>query len=119
MANSLLTGVTGLRAHQQMLDVVGNNLANTNTTGYKSQRVRFSDLVYQTLNPGQGATDGASGGVNPQQVGLGVKTAAIDVNLQQGALETTQNVFDLALQGNGFFVANDGSQNRYTRAGAF
>ncbi len=119
MANSLLTGVSGLRAHQQMLDVVGNNLANTNTTGFKAQRVRFADLVYQTLNPGQGSTDGTTGGVNPEQVGLGVKTAAIDVNLQQGALETTQNTFDLALQGEGFFVANDGAQNVFTRAGAF
>jgi flagellar hook protein FlgE len=118
MANSLLTGVSGLRAHQQMLDVVGHNLANTNTTGYKAQRLRFSDLVYQTLNPASAPTD-TIGGVNPQQVGLGVRTAAIDVNLQQGSLEATQNVFDLALQGAGFFVASDGVQNRFTRAGAF
>lgn len=119
MANSLLTGVSGLRAHQQMLDVVGNNLANVNTPGFKSQRVRFSDLVYQTLNQAAGATAGNGGGVNPLQIGLGVKVAAIDVNLQQGSLESTQNVFDLSLEGNGYFVANDGIQNHFTRAGAF
>lgn len=118
MANSLLTGVSGLRAHQQMLDVVGNNLANVNTTAFKSQRARFADLVYQTLNQAS-ASSGTSGGVNPMQLGLGVKLAAIDVNLQQGSLETTQNVFDLALQGNGYFVANDGVQDHFTRAGAF
>ena len=119
MANSLLTGVSGLRAHQQMLDVVGNNLANVNTPGFKSQRLRFSDLVYQTLNQAAGSVSGKTGGTNPLQVGLGVKTAAIDVNLQQGSLETTQNVFDLALEGAGYFVANDGVQNHFTRAGAF
>ncbi len=118
MSNSLLTGVSGLRVHQQMLDVVGNNLANLNTPGFKSQATRFSDLVYQTLTQAAAANEN-SGGVNPMQVGLGVKLASIDTNLQQGSLQSTDNVFDLALEGNGYFVANDGIQNHFTRAGAF
>jgi len=118
MPNSLYTGVTGLRAHQEMLDVVGNNLANTNTTAYKAQRILFSDLVYQTITPG--GNGGANvGGVNPQQIGLGVKVSAIDANLGQGSLDSTQNTFDLALQGQGYFVANDGTQDYFTRAGVF
>lgn len=119
MANSLLTGVTGLRVHQQMLDVVGNNLANSNTTGFKSQRVRFGDLVYQTLNQASSSSSDDIGGTNPLQVGLGAKIAAIDVNLQQGSIEATGNDLDLAIQGNGFFVANNGVGDHYTRTGAF
>lgn len=108
MANSLLTGVTGLRVHQQMLDVVGNNLANTNTPGFKSQRVRFSDLFYQS----------AGINVNPMQIGLGAGLAGIDTNFQQGNLETTGNDLDVALSGGGFFVLQ-GAQQLYTRVGAF
>src|SRR5581483_1516084 len=119
MANSLLTGVTGLRVHQQMLDVVGNNLANSNTIGFKSQRLRFGDLVYQTLNQATSASSGQVGGTNPIQIGLGAKVAAIDANLQQGSLETTGRDLDLALQGDGYFVASNGVQEFFTRAGAF
>ncbi|MBI3407986.1 MAG: flagellar hook protein FlgE [Planctomycetes bacterium] len=119
MANSLFTGVSGLRAHQEMLDVVGNNLANTNTIAFKSQRVRFADLIYQTLNQGSSSTSSNIGGTNPVQVGLGVKVAAIDSILQQGNIEATENDLDMALQGSGFFVASDGVQNHFTRAGAF
>jgi flagellar hook protein FlgE len=117
MPNSLLIGVTGLQAHQEMLDVVGNNLANENTVGFKSQRVSFADLVYQTL---QGATTNTDGsGTNPVQLGEGVNVAAIDTNLQQGSLQATGNDLDMALQGNGYFMVNDGSEDLYTRAGAF
>ena len=119
MANSLLTGVSGLRVHQQMLDVVGNNLANTNTIGFKSQRVRFGDLVYQTLNQATSSASANVGGTNPLQVGLGVRVSAIDSNLQQGSLEATESDLDMALQGNGYFVGSDGLQNHFTRAGAF
>lgn len=119
MANSLYTGVTGLRIHQQMLDVVGNNLANSNTTGFKAQRTRFSDLVYQTLNHATSPTDSSLGGTNPIQIGNGARVAAIDPNLQQGSLEATGRDLDLALEGNGFFVARNGTENIYTRAGAF
>src|SRR5213594_4213264 len=107
MANSLLTGVTGLRVHQQMLDVVGNNLANTNTPGFKSQRVRFADLFYQS----------AGVNVNPLQIGLGARVSGIDTNLQQGNLETTGNDLDVAIAGTGFFVEH-GVQEFYTRAGS-
>src|SRR2546425_12341013 len=98
MANSLLTGVSGLRVHQEMLDVVGNNLANSNTVGFKSQRVRFADLVYQTLNQAT-SSSGQVGGTDPIQIGLGAKVAAIDPNMQQGSLEATGNDLDLAMQG--------------------
>jgi len=119
MANSLFTGVTGLRVHQQMLDVVGNNLANSNTTSFKSQRVRFSDLIYQTVSQATNATGDSLGGTNPVQIGLGAKVAAIDPNLQQGSLESTGRDLDLALEGNGFFVARNGVETNFTRAGAF
>jgi flagellar hook protein FlgE len=109
MASSLFAGVAGLRAHQQMLDVVGNNLANVNTTGFKSQRVNFSDLLYQQIGTAP----------NPVQVGFGVQTASIETNTQQGSLETTGGQFDMALQGNGFFVVNGGTGPFYTRAGSF
>lgn len=109
MANSLLTGVTGLRVHQQMLDVVGNNLANTNTPGFKSQRVRFADLFYQS----------AGVNVNPMQIGLGARLSGIDTSLLQGNLETTGNDLDLAIAGGGFFMVNNGTEDFFSRAGAF
>ncbi len=119
MSNSLFTGVTGLRIHQQMLDVVGNNLANSNTTGFKSQRVRFSDLVYQTISQATGSSGSAVGGTNPVQIGLGAQIAAIDPNLQQGSLESTGRDLDLALEGSGFFVARNGSESLFARSGSF
>jgi flagellar hook protein FlgE len=119
MANSLLTGVTGLRTHQQMLDVVGNNLANVNTPGYKTQRARFSDLLYQTISEATSSLSGNVSGTNPVQVGLGTRTIAVDNLQQQGSVEATGNPLDLAIQGNGFFIANNGVEDRYTRVGAF
>jgi flagellar hook protein FlgE len=119
MASALFAGVSGLRAHQNMLDVVGNNLANINTTAFKSERIRFADLLSETKAPATQAISGRTGGTNPIQVGLGVKTAAIDTDLKQGSLEATGNDLDLAIQGEGYFVAYDGVQNLYTRAGAF
>jgi len=119
MSNSLFTGVTGLRINQEMLDVVGNNLANSNTTAFKSQRMRFSDLVYQTISQATNASSDAVGGTNPIQIGLGAKVAAIDSNLGQGSLEATGRDLDLAMQGNGFFVARNGTESFFTRSGAF
>src|SRR5688572_12706180 len=119
MANSLFTAVTGLRINQEMLDVVGNNLANSNTTGFKSQRLRFSDLVYQTVSQATSASSNEVGGTNPIQIGLGAQAAAIDPNLQQGSLEATGRDLDLALQGDGYFVARNGTESFFTRAGAF
>lgn len=118
MANSLLTGVSGLRAHQTMLDVVGNNLANINTPGYKAARVMFSDLISETIRAGNSGTDG-TGGVNPTEVGLGVKVAGIDHDLSQGSLQNTGRTLDLAIEGEGFFVLSNGQQDVYSRVGAF
>ncbi|NUO08842.1 MAG: flagellar hook-basal body complex protein [Candidatus Brocadia sp.] len=111
LGGALYSGVSGIRAHQNMLDIIGNNLANINTYGYKSSRLLFSDLLSQTMAIG---TNG-----NPMQVGKGVKFASITSNFSQGTLESTNNVFDLAIQGEGFFVVNGGSKDFFTRVGAF
>jgi flagellar hook protein FlgE len=116
--DALFTAVTGMEANQQMLDVVGNNLANENTTGFQAQTVNFSDLLYQTLNQGTGPTANL-GGTNPVQTGTGVQVESVSTNTQQGTLQTTGNNLDMALQGNGYFVVNDGAQSYYTRDGAF
>ena len=116
--DALFTAVTGLEANQQMLDVVGNNLANENTTGYQGQTVNFSDLLYQTLNQATGPT-ATLGGTNPIQTGTGVQVTSIGTNTQQGTLQATGNNLDMAIQGNGYFVLNNGSQSYYTRDGAF
>lgn len=119
MGNSLLTGVSGLIAHQRLLEVVGNNLANINTTGFKSQRTVFSDLLYQTIRPAANTSSGDVGGTNPNQIGSGVKIAQISHKFSQGNLEPTGGLFDYALQGDGFFMVNDGQKDYYTRAGSF
>ncbi len=111
-------GVTGLLGYQTMLSVVGNNLANSSTTGFKSQRVDFQDLVYQNLSEGTAPGNGI-GGTNPIQVGFGVNVGSIGSNFAQGPLQTTGRKLDLAIQGQGFYVVNDGQANVFTRAGAF
>ena len=118
MTQSLLTGASGLLAHQQKLDVVANNLANLNTTGYKAQNVLFQDVLYRNLHPASGPADPNVGGINPSQVGYGVQVGQIGRNFQQGVLTSTGEAFDLAIQGNGFFVVN-GQEQAYTRDGAF
>jgi flagellar hook protein FlgE len=110
MLGSIASGVSGMSASQSMLEVVGNNLANLNTTGFKEQTVQFSDLLYQ--NHG-------GGGTNPIQVGSGVQVASNSTNEQQGSLTQTGGQFDLGLEGNGFFVVDSPSGPLYTRAGAF
>ena len=119
MPNSLLTGVSGLVAHQRLLDVVGNNLANMNTTAFKSQRILFGDLLYETIQPATSSNEGSNGGTNPNQIGGGVKVAGTDRSFGQGALENTGGQFDLAISGGGFFSVTDGNRDYYTRAGAF
>lgn len=114
--SSLLTGVSGMRAHQELLDVVGNNLANINTPGYKAARATFADMISQTIRAGSGPTENA-GGVNPSQVGLGVQVASIDRDLSQGSLQSTGRTLDLAIEGQGYFMLNDGNQDLYTRVG--
>ncbi len=118
MGTAIYTGVNGLLVQQRRLDVVASNIANVNTIGYRGARVLFQDLFSQTLMGGS-APVGNFGGTNPQQVGLGVMIASIDVNFEQGSLITTGVSSDLAIQGTGFFVLSDGSANRYTRDGSF
>ena len=119
--DSLFIGVTGLNAFQNQIDIISNNIANTGTTGYKSQRVTFADLLYQQQGFASAPTT-TRGGVNPLDVGLGTKVNTIDTIFQQGGLETTGINTDLAINGDGFFVLNniDGTGSPvYTRDGAF
>ena len=118
MSNALLSGVSGLQAHQEMLDVAGNNLANLNSTAFKSSRVSFSDLLSETLR-GASQPSSATGGTNPMQVGSGVQIASVDRNMTQGSLVNTGQPLDMAIDGSGYFVLNTGDRDIYTRAGAF
>jgi flagellar hook protein FlgE len=118
MTTSFIAALGALRAHQHWLDVIGNNLANSNTPAFKGSRALFADLFSITLRPGTPPT-GALGGTNPLQQGLGVQLASVDRRLNQGALNTTGRTFDLALQGRGFFALADGAQTLYSRVGAF
>lgn len=121
MMRSLFSGVAGLKAHQTKMDVIGNNIANVNTTAYKSSSVVFSDLMSQTTQKASGAnaTTG-TGGINARQIGLGVKTGAITINVAgQGASQSTGNAFDMMITGSNFFVVSDGNNTFFTRDGAF
>jgi len=118
MLRSLFSGISGLRSHQTMLDVTGNNIANVNTTGFKSSQVQFQDTLSQVLQNGGGAQDG-TGGTNPAQVGLGVRVAGITTNFTQGASQSTGRSTDMMIQGDGFFVVRKGPETFYTRAGSF
>ena len=118
MSNALLSAVSGMNAHQKMIDVAGNNLANLNTTAFKSSRVTFSDLLSETVREASQPT-ATVGGTNPQQIGSGVRLATVDRNLSQGSLINTGEALDMAIEGAGFFVLNDGQQDVYTRAGSF
>ena len=118
MMRSLFSGVSGLQNHQTRMDVVGNNIANINTTGFKKGRVNFQDMLYQQLQGAARPTE-EIGGVNPKEVGLGMSIAAIDTIHTQGSLQSTGNITDLAIMGQGFFVLAEGNNQLYTRAGAF
>ena len=118
MMRSLYAGVSGMQNHQTRLDVIGNNVANVNTTGFKRGRVNFQDMISQQMSGAAGPTTEV-GGVNPKEVGLGVTVAAIDTVFTQGNLQTTGVSTDIAIQGNGFFVMKNGEESFYTRAGAF
>lgn len=118
MMRSLQAGVNGVRNHQLMMDVVGNNIANVNTLGFKGGRITFSDTISQLLRGGTAPRDNR-GGINPVQVGLGMKIQSVDNNFGQGSLENTGYTTDLAIQGNGFFIVSTADQDLYTRAGNF
>lgn len=121
MMRSLFSGVSGLKTHQTRMDVIGNNIANVNTTAYKSSSMVFGELMSQTTQSASGpnATTG-TGGINARQIGLGVKTGAINTNITtQGASQSTGNPFDIMINGDAFFVVNNGSENFFTRDGSF
>src|SRR6185437_11808230 len=118
MLRSLFSGISGLRAHQQMMDVTGNNIANVNTTGYKSSQAVFQDTLSQMVTAA-GAPQNSAGGTNPAQVGLGVRMASINANFGQGAAQTTGKSSDMMIQGDGFFIVKSGGEALYTRAGSF
>jgi flagellar hook protein FlgE len=114
----MFSAISGLRGHQIMMDVIGNNIANVNTVGFKSGRVNFQDILSQTLH-GATAPQGGLGSINPAQIGLGMTVAGIDVLQTQGNLQSTGKTTDMAIQGDGFFVESDGAGTYYTRDGAF
>ncbi|GIE27956.1 flagellar hook protein FlgE [Actinoplanes italicus] len=118
MLRSLYSGISGLNAHQRMIDVTGNNIANVNTTGYKSSQVQFNDTMSQMLGAG-GSPQNGMAGTNPAQVGLGVRVGGITANFSQGSAQTTGKSGDMMIQGDGFFITRSGNENLYTRAGSF
>ncbi len=116
MVRSMFSGVSGLRNHQVKMDVIGNNIANVNTQGFKASRTSFKEMFNQTLRGASGPSP-SLGGLNPMQVGLGVTTSAIDVLFSGGGTQTTDRTLDLAIQGDGFFAVKQGEQVSYTRSG--
>ena len=118
MMRSLFAGVSGLKNHQTRMDVIGNNIANVNTVGYKKSRVTFQDMLGQTIR-GAASPTATRGGVNPMQVGLGMTIASIDVNHAPGSPQSTGKNTDLAIEGDGFFMVGEGNNIYYTRAGNF
>ena len=128
MLRSMFSAVSGLRAHQTMMDVTGNNVANVNTTGFKASRTTFQETLTQLERGGTAGDAGANdpaglgeaaGGQNPMQMGLGSQVAATDMVYTQGASQNTGRATDVAIQGDGFFVVDAGGQQAYTRGGAF
>lgn len=121
MMRALYSGVSGLKTHQTKMDVIGNNIANVNTTAFKSQSITFSELMYQTTQAASGAnTQTGKAGTNARQIGLGVKSGAITASVgTSGSSQSTGNPFDIKLTGNSFFIVSDGSSNYFTRDGSF
>ncbi|MBE5925842.1 MAG: flagellar hook protein FlgE [Lachnospiraceae bacterium] len=118
---SLYSGVSGLKAHQTKMDVIGNNIANVNTVGFKSSRVTFSELFYQTTQVASGPNaDTNTGGQNAKQIGLGTNMGSISVDVTtEGGTQSTGNPFDLKISGDSFFVVSSGGANYFTKAGNF
>ena len=118
MMRSLFSGVSGLKIHQTRMDSIGNNIANINTTGFKSSRTTFSDMLSQT-QAGAGTPTANLGGTNPRQIGLGAAVASIDIIFGDGAPQATGKNTDVAISGSALFVVKNGDQTYYTRDGAF
>jgi flagellar hook protein FlgE len=116
----MYSGISGMKNFQTKLDVIGNNIANVNTYGFKKGRVNFKDLVSQSIAGASApAAGGERGGVNPKQVGLGAQLGTIDTIDTQGSLQTTGRSLDLAISGDGYFILTEGSNLTYTRSGNF
>ncbi len=119
MMRSLYSGVAGLKTHQTKMDVIGNNIANVNTIGFKSSSVLFRDVLYQTSSSATGAT-ATTGGTNAAQIGLGTKMSSIQTSItDNGAAQTTNNPYDLMLNGPSFFIISRGGVNYFTKVGSF
>ena len=118
MLRSMFAAVSGLRSHQTMMDVVGNNVANVNTAGFKSSRTTFQDALNQVIRGSSSLSDDRAG-TNPMQIGLGSQVASVDAVFGQGSVQLTGRNTDLAIQGEGFFIVELGGQTMYSRAGAF
>jgi flagellar hook protein FlgE len=111
-----------MKANQTKMDTIGNNIANVGTTAFKAERTRFQDMLSQSMASAQAPTEDTLGGVNPQQVGLGVKLGSIDTIMTEGSMQTTNRDLDFAIEGSGFFVVSQdkyGDMKMYTRDGAF
>ncbi len=121
MMRSLYSGVAGLKTHQTRMDVIGNNIANVNTVGFKASSVLFQDVLYQTTQRATGSNpQNGAGGVNAKQIGLGTTTATITKQLSgTGSAETTNNPYDLMLNSDSFFIVSRGNMNYFTKVGAF
>ena len=118
MLQAMFSSISSIKAHQVRMGVVGNNIANVNTTAFKAGRVTFQEMMAQTLRGASRPTEGGLGGTNPMQVGLGTQVGSIDTILEQGILQSTNRVLDLAIQGNGYFLVSNGSRIAYTRDGS-
>lgn len=121
MMRSLYSGVSGLKVHQTKMDVIGNNISNVNTVGYKASRVTFTEVFQQTTQSATGANaETGRGGVNAMQIGLGTSVGSISCDpTKEGSAQRTDNPYDLKISGDNFFVVNDGSMNYFTKVGAF
>ncbi len=121
MMRSLYSGVSGLKVHQTKMDVIGNNIANVNTVGFKSSTVRFSDVFYQTTQSATGPNEATgAAGSNAMQIGLGANVASITASITEtGGSQRTDNPFDIMINGDAFFIVKSGGTNYFTKAGAF
>jgi flagellar hook-basal body protein len=119
MLGSMYSGISGLRNHQTRMDVIGNNIANVNTTGYKKSRVIFQDMLYQNLKGATSATQGGKGGTNPMSIGTGMALSSIDQIHTPAPTAGTNKMTDMAINGDGYFILGIGNERYYTRAGAF
>ncbi len=119
MLQAMFNGVSGVQAHKTALDIIGNNVANVNTTAFKASRWVFKDVISQTLRPATQPNPQGLGGTNPFQVGLGVTIGASDPDLRQGSMQATSKSTDVAIQGNGYLLCGNGTQTYYTRDGSF